>query len=267
MNPEDRIKAYLNQNKSTLQWATDINSVVGQVKLWVFYGGTAPPDDQIRKIVAQWAMFNAIGLLTPIGPTVPGGPASPTDPPPTSSQFVDSVKKVITTVGAGVTIGKEGANLKLQVTGATANLKTADGSASLGVSWGGSLKLNAEKGPFHFSGEIGADKWEISLTFPGDGSIPNLVTLPSVFKEGENAVRNIARAAAGFNNIDDVRKISAQIKPDMAKVQSAVDAVSGIGGAKTGMSFGFKLGSPDPMPGQQGMPPGVQGSFVVTWVF
>jgi len=213
-------------------------------------------------------MFNAIGLLTKVGPVIPG-PASPSDPPPTSSAFVDSVKKVITTVGAGVTIGKDGANLKLKVNGLTANLKTADGSASLGVSWGGSLKLEAEKGPLHFSGEIGSDKWEISLTFPGDDSVPILDSLPSVFKEGENAVRNIARAAAGFKNLDDVRKISGQIKPDVSKVQSALDAATGIAGVpkKGGMSFGFKLGSPEPMPGQQGIPSGVQGTVGVTWVF
>ena len=255
MTPEERIKAYLDQNRSSLQNATDLNAVVSQVKLSVFFGLSTLSDDQIRKIVSYWAMFNAVGLLTKIRIT--------------SSDFVDSVKRVISTAGAGVTLGKEGANLKLKVTGLTANLKTADGSASLGVSWAGSVKLEAVSGPFHFSGEIASDKWEIALTFPGEDSIPNLDTLPTVFKEGEGAVRNIARAAAGMKDLKQIRNIGAQVKPDIAKVQAAVDAVSGVASApkKGGWSFGFKVGSPDPIPGGQRMPPGVQGSAVVTWVF
>ena len=32
------------------------------------------------------------------------------------------------------------------------------------------------------------------------------------------------------------------------------------------MSFGFKIGSPDALPGQEGMPCGVQGQVVFTYV-
>ena len=90
-----------------------------------------------------------------------------------------------------------------------------------------------------------------------------------VFKEGENAARNVVRAASTYKNGGDLRAISAQIKPDIAKIQTAVDAVSGIASApkKGGWSLGFKVGSPDPMPGDKGMPKGVEGSFVVTWIF
>jgi hypothetical protein len=66
----------------------------------------------------------------------------------------------------------------------------------------------------------------------------------------------MADATRRFNSIGDVRKVGALIKPNVSAVEDAVDAVSGIAKApkKGGMSFGFKIGSPDPMPGQQGMP-------------
>ena len=55
----------------------------------------------------------------------------------------------------------------------------------------------------------------------------------------------------------------------MTAVQDAVEAASGIAKAsKTGgASFGFKFGSPDPGPGEPGIPKGVQGSIVFTYVF
>jgi hypothetical protein len=52
-------------------------------------------------------------------------------------------------------------------------------------------------------------------------------------------------------------------------VQDAGEAASGIaaGPKDGGISFGFKVGSPQPGPGQQGIPGGVEGSVVFTWVF
>jgi hypothetical protein len=51
--------------------------------------------------------------------------------------------------------------------------------------------------------------------------------------------------------------------------QEAVEAASGIAEAnkKGGPSFGFKLGSPQPGPGEQGVPGGIEGSIVFTYVF
>jgi hypothetical protein len=59
------------------------------------------------------------------------------------------------------------------------------------------------------------------------------------------------------------------IKPHVTAVQDAVEAASGIAKAsKTGgASFGFKFGSPDPGPGEPGIPKGVQGSIAFTYVF
>ena len=204
----------------------------------------------------------------------PGAPA-PADPAKhiaTDSELDDlvaSVRKVVKTVGAGVNlVGKADANVKLRVSGLTANLKGSDGFLTVGASWGGSVVLKANKGPVYLDGEIGSDKWELVLSFPRDSYVPNLVTLPAVLQQGESSAGNIARSVGRLSKISDVRNITSQIKPDLAKVGDAFDAVSGIADTpkKTGVSFGFKIGSPAPGPGQQGMPGGVQGMFVVTWV-
>ena len=271
MKPEDRIITYLYAHQSSLQYSdSTIDSVVKDVKLSVFYGMSPISDDAIRQVVVKWATVNAVGLLlkpsTAIGPPppAPGTPSTNSD-----SELIDAVKRAISTVSDGVTIGRKGANVNIGVTGLTANLKKGDNSAALGISWGGTLKLDAESGPFHFSGNLSKDKWEITLSIPEDTYIPNLSTLGTVFTEGEKALGKMADATRSFTNISDVAKVGALIKPHVAAVQDAVDAVSGIANAprKGGASFGFKLGSPDPGPGQQGIPGGVQGSVVFTYVF
>lgn len=272
MKPEDRIIAYLFAHKNSFQLST-VDSVVKDVKLMVFYGMSPISDEAIRKVVVSWATINAIGLLvrTPLVDVSGLPPATPQGDPPKNSDsaLIDAAKKAVAAVGAGVTLGKQGANINIGVTGLTGNLKKGDNTATLGISWTGTLKLEAASGPFHFSGQLAADKWEIVLSFPQDTYIPDLSTLSTVFSEGVSAVGKIADATRGFNNLKDTSKIGALIKPHVAKVEDAVEAVSGIANAdkKGGMSFGFKVGSPDPLPGQQGMPGGAQVSFVFTYLF
>ena len=162
-----------------------IDRTVKDVKLSVFFGMSPISDHEIRKIVARWASFNAIGMFRGL-PDVDssGTPAAGTPAPPSNSDLIDAVKKAISSVTDGVTIGKKDANINIGVTGPTANLKKGDNSVSLGVSWGGTLKLDAASGPFHFSGNVSKDKWEITLSFPEDTYIPDLSSLGKVFTEG-----------------------------------------------------------------------------------
>jgi hypothetical protein len=62
MNPEARIKAYLDANKGSLRFET-IDQIVHQVKLFVFYGASPISDDDVRMIVSRWALFNPVWLL------------------------------------------------------------------------------------------------------------------------------------------------------------------------------------------------------------
>jgi hypothetical protein len=109
----------------------------------------------------------------------------------------------------------------------------------------------------------------MTLSFPRDTYIPDLSSLGEVFTKGEKAVWKMADATRGFSNISDARRIGALIKPEAAAVQGAVEAASGIAKAskKGGPSFGFKVGSPEPGPGEQSIPAGVQGTVVFTYVF
>jgi len=270
VNPKDRVIAYLNQRKSTIESST-VDQVVKDVKLSVFYGFNTMPDDEIRTIVVQWASFNAVGLLVrqPAGSALPA-PGSGATSSNSSSEMVDAVKKAIKTINDGVTFGKkDGDNINIGVSGLTANLKGTAGEAALNISWTGGLTVDANSGPFYFTGTLTKDKWEMVLSFPQDTYIPNLATLGKVFSEGEKAFGKMGEATRGFNNIQDVGKVGALVKPHVASLQEAVEAVSGIAKAnkKGGASFGFKIGSPDPMPGQQGIPGGVQGQLVFTYTF
>lgn len=269
MKPEDRIIAYLTLNKSRIENST-VELVVKDIKLSLFYGMSPLGDEEIRKVVVQWASFHAIGLLMRQPPGSPLGPPTPAPlPPPSDSELIASVKKAVSAVIDGVTIGRKDTNINIGVTGLTVNLKRSDNAVTAGLSWTGTLKLDAAAGPFHFSGRLSKDKWEITLSFPQDSYIPNLSSLEQVFREGENAIGQMADATRSFTNISDANKVGALIKPHAAKLQTAVESFSGIAKAnkKGGASFGFKLTSPEPGPGEQSIPPGVQGSLVFTYVF
>jgi hypothetical protein len=274
LTPEERIVKYLVDHKAKLEYTT-MEMVIKDVKFVVFYNMSKMTDEEIRKVVSLWATTNAIGWLVrqPIvgvgsGTPLPGGPPPPV-PSPGNSEFVDAVQKVIANINKGVVVGKEGANIKIGVKGPTANLKSGDSAVSVGITWTGTLLLDAESGPFHFSGTLSKDEWEITLSFPQDTYIPDKSSLGKVFKEGETAIGRLADATRSFNNVNDINKVSALIKPHAAALEKAVEAANGLAKAdkKGGPSFGFKLGSPEPGPGEQGMPKGVQGTLVFTYRF
>jgi hypothetical protein len=266
---EDRITTYLNSRRSNIE-SSSIEQVVKDVKQSVFFGMSPVADEEIRKTVSRWAMFNAVGLLvTPPAGSSAGTPAPGRRPAQSDSELVDAVKKAIATINNGVTIGKTGANVKLGVTGLTANLKSGEASVSAGVSWTGTLKLAATSGPVHFQGTLSKDQWELTLSFPQGTYVPDLSSLGKVFSEGERAVGKLVDATRSFTSVSDTGKIGALIKPHAAALQNAVEATRGVAGAseKGGPSFGFKVGSPQPGPGEQGIPNGVEGSVVFTYVF
>jgi hypothetical protein len=266
---EERITNYLFTHKSTVELSS-VDQVVNDVRVKLFYGMSPLADDEVRKIVVRWARIHAIGLIS----NQLDSDAEPGDPSPgprtnSDSEFIDAVKKAITAVNNGVTIGKAGANVNLGVTGATGKLKKGRNSASLNISWTGTLKLNAASGPFHLTGTLSKDTWEIVLSFPQDTYIPNVATLGKVFSEGERALEKMVEATGNLHSISDVGKVGALMKPHTGAVQTAVEKINDVRKAskKGGTSFGFRVGSPDPGPGDQGMRGGVQGTIVFTYVF
>jgi hypothetical protein len=270
MTPEQRVKNYLTQNQPRLQQSSSLDAVISDVKLSLFYGFSGGLSaEQLRKLVVEWATFNAPGLLITVAPGTPWAP-DPAAHVPTQTELDDlvaSVNKVVSKVNAGANLfGDKDNNLKLKVTGLTANLKGADGFLTVGVGWGGSAVLKANKGLLFLEGEISSDSWSLSFSFPRDSFTPNLIVIPDVFDQGMSSSGNIARAVAKLPNISGVRNITSQLKPDLAKVGDAFGAVGAINDTKPGVNFGFKIQNPTAAPGQQGMPGGVQGVFTITWV-
>ena len=67
---------------------------------------------------------------------------------------------------------------------------------------------------------------------------------------------------------ESIKRRSQAIKPYMDPVKDAVEAAQGLAAAQaTGLSVGFSLGSPDPLPGQTGRTPGIQGTATLTFSF
>jgi hypothetical protein len=96
------------------------------------------------------------------------------------------------------------------------------------VGFGGTLGLQAERGDFHFEASIGADKWEMKLSFGSDTAVPDMSRLESVFTQGEGALRHIAREVGTFRNLSDVSRIKDAIHPYTEPVSDAIEALQGI---------------------------------------
>ncbi len=258
MNPKEeallRVRGYLETNKQRLQ-AMSVDFILTDVRLFV-RGLSVVPDNELRATVAIWRSLN--GPLYPL--TTPTPPASP------DSKLVETVKKAVTTVIDGVDIKHGAGKINISVSGLTAELTKGDAKLSAGVSWGGTLGVEAEKGDFHLAGELSSDRWQVTLSYPEDTAIPDLSKLGKVFGEGEAAMRGIIGATSSFRTLSDVPRIKDAIKPYMQPVQDAVEAAKGIAKAppKGGVSLGLSFGSPDPFPGQTGMPRGIQGQLTLT---
>jgi hypothetical protein len=118
------------------------------------------------------------------------------------------------------------------------------------------------------AGALSADRWEIRFSYPEDTMIPDLGKLGEVFAEGEAALRGIIGATSSFRNLHDLPKIKEAVGPHIEPVAEAVEAVKGIAKAPSkGVSFGLSLGSPKPLPGQSGMPRGLEGRLILTLRF
>lgn len=96
--------------------------------------------------------------------------------------------------------------------------------------------------------------------------LSDLSKLGKVFSEGEKGMREVMRATSSFKNLTDVSRIKEAVKPHLRPIEEAVDAAKAIAKApaKGGVNVGVSIGSPDPPPGQAGMPRGVQAQVTLT---
>jgi hypothetical protein len=244
-----RVQAYLEKHKKRLN-ILPVDNIVSDIR--IFGPDTSQLlDSELRATVSIWLAINQAPYTLPVQPklTLP------------DSKVIDAVKKGVTTLIEGVDIYRGDGKINISVTGLTAELTKGDARIATGVSWGGTLGLEAQKGDFHFTGELSSEHWQIKLSYPQDTSVPDLSKLGKVFGEGERAMRGIVGATSSLRSLSDAGRVKDAIKPHVQGVTDAVDAVKGIAKAPTkAVSFGFSLGSPNPMPGETGMPRGVQGT-------
>ena len=237
-----------------------VDAAMTEVRIWVVESKSLS-DTDLRSMVLGYYLVNSVRL-----------PALMTSNPLSArladAKIVKAVRDGVTTLIEGVDIGHDDGKINISISGLTGELTKGDMKLSAGVSWGGKLSLEAEKGPFHFSGELSKDHWEVSLSYPEDTAVPDMSKLGGVFGEAEKAMRGIVGATQGFSNAKDIPKAVGNMTPFMKPVGEAIEAVKGIAKAPSrGVSVGIKFGSPDPMPGQSGMPGGFQATVTITWSF
>ena len=260
MDPKQKAKSdlwmWLAQNKGAVA-VLNMDMLVMQAK----YGAGAAilTDAEIRSTIRDWMFLNNVKtpLLTPSTDEAADGPIKA------------AVKNEVKSVTDPVTVDRRvKGKVSIGIGGLTGELTKGSGSVGLTLGWGGKLQLDAAAGEFHFSGELSKDRWQVTLSYPDDTTVPNLTTLGKVFGEAEKAARDIAKASATFNNVNDISRIKGQLQPNLKPVKDAIEAVQGIAKASTGKpNISLQFGSPDPQPGQTGMPGGIQGQVVLTWVF
>ena len=256
MNPKDRITSYLSAHRSKLP--SSVDGVVEDIKFTVFYGMSPISDDEIRKVVVAWASIWAIGL---IDPSLAGGDSAAPPPAsqhvPVNSDFADAINKLLK-IPHEIRFGKKaGDNITIDVSGATVNLvKPSGDKASLGVSWTGAVKFKAQSGPLNFEGNLSQDSWSMQVSLPRDSYVPDMSKFGQIFSKGESAMEQIVKSTGSFNNLSDIPKVAGMIKPHVSDVEKALSDIGDIS----------KMPKP-PLPGQSGMPSGVQAEaiFTVVW--
>ncbi len=261
MDPKEEarqnITNYLDKNALRLVIMSS-SSIYLEVRA-VVPGARLLADYEVSGMISVWQYRNGLK-------SVPGAP-TPANPAPISKddpKLVKAVKDAISTVVEGIDIKPGVGTINIAVTGLTAELKKGDKSISVGRSWGGTLSLNARAGNFYLAGELSEEKWSVTLSFPDDTYIPDLSKVGEVFSKAEAGMRGILKATKDFD-LNALSKVQEAAKPHLTPVKEAMETVKGI--AKStgkGVSIGFTFGSPDPMPGQTGRQPGIQGQIVVT---
>ncbi len=229
---EAPVRSWLEANTSRLRLLT-MDELVAQVR------GNVPEaarlaDVEIQTLLQEWAARQDINI--PMIPPLGTGSAGP------SVQIPEAVKKAFSIAIDGVDVIRlPGGRLNISAKGATAKLRRSD----IKLSWGGSLGIDIPMEGFHLAGTLDRNSWEITLSAPGETSLPDLSKLTDVFKEAETAMRGMIDATTGFGSLSDVPKVTKAASPHVAPVKEAVKALVDIAKAP-GVSAGLSVRGPTP---------------------
>jgi hypothetical protein len=243
---ETPVRNWLGTNISRLRLLT-MDELVAQVRRNVTEASRLG-DVEIQKLVRECAAAQNITILTVPGPSAGQG---------LSIQLPDAVKKAFSIPVDGVNVVPlPGGRLNISAKGATAKLKRGD----IKLSWTGSLGIDIPMERFQLAGTVDRDRWELTLSVPGESSVPDLSKLADVFQKAEMAMRGMVEASSGFKNLNDIPKVTKTISPHVKPVKDAVDAL--VQTAKSpSVSAGVKLEGPMSGAGTQ---PGSSAGITVT---
>ena len=225
--------------------------------------------------------FTLPSLIPPltIAPPLPAPgpslfPIQPIPPAPASSssigdsKLVKGLQSAFTVAVEGIGIDQSHGFAKVSVKGPTVGLRKGEFSALGRVSFTGTYTIEAKYGDLHFSGSLAADRWEMSLSYPGETPVPDAAMLSEVFKKGEASFLAVAAEAASFQALEDVSKIAAKAKPHVQPVVDAVTAAGGLMDAqRKRVNVGISASGPGPSPVQGISPPASSVNLTLTYSF
>lgn len=226
---ETPVRNWLATNTNRLRLLT-MDELVAQVRRHVVEAGRLG-NVEIENLVHEWA--TAQNITIPVIPVPSAGPGL-------SIQFPDAVKKAFSILVDGVDVAPlPGGRLNISAKGATAKLKRGD----ISLGWTGSLGIDIPMERFQLAGTVDKEKWELTLSIPGESSVPDLSKLTDVFRKAETAMREMVEASSGFKNLNDIPKVTKAISPHVEPVKGAVDALVQTAKAPS-VSAGVRLEGP-----------------------
>ena len=242
--------------------------------------GFTPRDGQVE-ISFEEKPFSLPSLIPPLTvgpPPVPPGPSlfpiQPIPPAPASgssladSKLVKGLGTAFSVAFDGIAYERSGAIAKVSVKGPALGLRHGSFSVEGRRSFTGTYTIEASYGDLHFSGSISGDRWEMSVSYPGETPVPDMSTLGEVFRQGESSFRAVAAEAATFEELSDVSRITDRAKPHVQPILDAVEAAGGIFEAqRKRLNAGISASGPGPSPVQGISPAASSVNLTLTYSF
>lgn len=182
----------------------------------------------------------------------------------------EAVKRAFSIATNGVNLVQfPNGRINVSVSGVTAHLA----GGRLNVGWAGSVGFEIPVEGFHLGGRLSSNSWELTLSLPGESSVPDLNKLADVFRKAEAAMQHMVRDTTDLPDLTNVAAVRAAIEPNISPVKEAVEALKNIAeSAESPISVG--IAASGPMPGREAgagsdrnTPQGVSITATVTFRF
>jgi len=259
MDPKEQIilniQLWLTTHKTEVRLATSLDSLVDQMRLFV-YGASQLSSDELKQVIVGWCKDNLV-----FGPML--GP--PQVKQTSDDEIKRSAKNGVQTQSDTPAVSHSGGKLVVKLTGLTAELKKGKFGAAAGMSWFGTASMEVSVGGLKLSGELSTTRWEVKLTYPDDPVTPDLSKLEKTVSEAEKSLWGAMNSLSGFSSVKDIPRVKTKMQPYVQPLKDAVEAIQGAASTPpTGINFGLSVNSPNIAAGHSGIPPGYEVQGVIT---